>query len=115
MGFNILALSFLLAVGIIGLQAVLWLADGYWTPLPLSILLFVLGIEVPSLEWKGFQKILHWTLDLPISGFVILAGIVIGSILMWIEGQIEKQKSIFGYFVPSPKRRRELGNRDDED
>jgi hypothetical protein len=61
-----------------GYQIVLWLRDGYWTPLPLDLTFGLFGVDavtqVATMQWGGVKKILMWILKVPLSiGFVALA------------------------------------------
>lgn len=56
----------LLAFCIPAYQAFLWLQVGYWTPLPLSMVIQFLGWHLPSTDWVGVQKIITWLSDLPL-------------------------------------------------
>lgn len=59
-------------------QIVLWLKDGYWTPMPLDIAFRWFGVDavthVAKMEWEGVKKIYTWTLTAPLAvGFFALA------------------------------------------
>lgn len=61
-----------------GYQIVLWLRDGYWTPMPLDIAFDWFEVDVAThvtaMQWEGVKKICMWLMTLPLAvGFVALA------------------------------------------
>jgi hypothetical protein len=72
------ALLLLGAALIPGYQIVLWLRDGYWTPIPVDLAFGWVGVDavthVASMQWGGVKKICMWMLTVPLSvAFVALA------------------------------------------
>jgi hypothetical protein len=53
--------------GIIGWQCYSWLKWGYWTPISILDAWQQVGLKQPSTGWIGFNKLLAWTLDSPLS------------------------------------------------
>ena len=62
------------APGILLYQAVLWLRDGFWTPLPCRVLWYALGGGEPSISWLGVQRLALGALEAPLSLGVFLVG-----------------------------------------
>jgi hypothetical protein len=58
-------------------QCLLWLRDGVWTKLELRTGLQAVGISEPTLDRVADQKILSWALDLPISGSLVVLGLLL--------------------------------------
>lgn len=87
-----------------GYQIVLWLRDGYWTPMPLDIAFGWFGVDpVPhaaALQWGGVKKICMWMLTVPVSvGFVALA-IAEFYVLEWLGNAFAGDRS----HSPTPPR-----------
>jgi hypothetical protein len=61
----------------LALQCFLWFRDGVWTNLELRAGLQALEISEPKLDWTAAQSILAWALDLPISGSLVVLGLLI--------------------------------------
>jgi hypothetical protein len=72
-------LLLLTCAGIIGYQLFIYLYQGGWTSLPLGSLLrfapdqFYMWVLDPT-SWIGLHKVVHWTLDLPLSFSCFMAG-----------------------------------------
>jgi hypothetical protein len=63
---------FFVALAFPAYQALLWLKDGVWHPLPISWA----TRHVPQTDWVGLQKIIDWTLDLPVSVLPMLVALL---------------------------------------
>jgi hypothetical protein len=71
-------LTLLGSIGTLLTQAVMWLRDGHWMPLPWSLVWNGLGGKQPDYSWAGVQKIALFILDLPLSlGFVLLGLLIL--------------------------------------
>lgn len=73
------SLTAVIGFGFIGYQCILWLRDGYWTPIPISVYF----PQDPWADWTGavgIKRIIDWLYDLPVSWSLI----VIGTICMGI-------------------------------
>lgn len=70
----------LTSAGIVAWQAIAWLRDGAWPPLPLRDALDWLGLPRPSFAWVGLQRIVGWMMGLPLA----FAPFVVGTITVWI-------------------------------
>jgi hypothetical protein len=75
MGFVLVALAFP------AYQALVWLQEGVWHPLPISWALHFMSWRVPQTDWVGLQKIIYWVLDLPI--LVVPAFMAFGCFAAW--------------------------------
>ncbi len=69
------AILFLGATLVPGYQVILWLKDGFWTPMPLELMLGWIGVDavayVSSMQWEGAKKVCMWIITLPLSvGFM---------------------------------------------
>lgn len=61
----------------LGYQFLCWLKYGSWPPLALRLVLELLGAREPISPSRGLEKIGVWMLDLPLSGFFIMSGLVV--------------------------------------
>lgn len=65
------AILLLGAALVVGYQIVLWLKDGFWTPMPLDLALRWLSIDsmalVKTIQWEGAKKICIWIFALPLA------------------------------------------------
>ena len=66
-------------------QAILWLQLGIWHPMPISLALVYFGLQPPTTEWIGLQKILNWFFDLPV--LVVPAFLAFGCISAWRDSR----------------------------
>ena len=90
------ALGFMAAFILLGYQAVLWLREGQWTPIPISSVLNKFSIDynsVVDISWAGIQKILVWILDLPLSLGIIAFGGLSGVLIGHLAHEFSKLKS----------------------
>jgi hypothetical protein len=65
-------------------QLYLWLKLGQWISMPLSTVFQWLGFDYSSVTdfaWIGVQKLVVWSLDLPLSAMSIVAGFAIGYVV----------------------------------
>lgn len=88
------ALGFLGGIALLGYQAFLWLKEGQWTPMPISVALGKMNIDyyaVVDISWTGAQKIFIWLLDLPLS----LGVVVFGGLLGVLIGNLVHELSMF--------------------
>jgi uncharacterized membrane protein len=64
---------------VLGYQIILWLKDGFWTPMPLIKFFVWMDWGIPTklifldVKWKGAHEILWWILDIHIGVLVFLA------------------------------------------
>lgn len=65
------------SIGVIGYQCLLWLIDGYWTPVRLRLAWHWFGGADPDFQWGGVQKIAWWILGWPLSITLAVIGIII--------------------------------------
>lgn len=89
------ALGFFAAVCILVYQAVLWLKEGEWTPIPISSVLGKLDIDyyaVVNIRWAGAQKIVVWLLDLPLSFGTVVLGSLVGVLVGNLVHEFSKLK-----------------------
>jgi hypothetical protein len=78
------AFGFLAGVGVFLYQIYLWLKLGQWVSMPLSTMIVWLGFDfssVTNITWIGIQKLVVWSLDLPLSIVSIIAGLAIGYVV----------------------------------
>ncbi len=90
------ALGFFAAALLLGYQALLWLKEGQWTPIPISSVLGKLNIDYYSLidiPWAGAQKIVVWLLDLPLSLGIVVFGGLLGVLIGHLVHELSKFKS----------------------
>ncbi len=83
----VLSAGLLLAVAgpcILALQAVLWLRDGFWTPLELRALWGVVGGPEPAFAWLGVQRIALGILSFPLGLGLFLVGLFV----MWLSAVV---------------------------
>jgi hypothetical protein len=66
-------------------QTLLWLQSGYWTPLPISDAIQLIGWRVPVTDWAGVQRIINWIFDLPM--WSIPAFLAFGAFSAWNESK----------------------------
>jgi hypothetical protein len=56
---------------LLGYQCILWLQNGYWTPIAFREAISIFGgtspIPDPAISWQGLQKVVVWLLDAPLS------------------------------------------------
>lgn len=77
-------LSILAGLGVLALQIVLWLKDGFWTPAELRVVWELVGGSEPAFAWLGVQRI-----ALGILGFPLALGLfLIGLFVMWLSGVV---------------------------
>jgi hypothetical protein len=65
----------LTAVGVLLLQCMAWLHDGYWTGLQFRLAWKFLGLTEGPLPWRSVEKIRTWILDLPLVIAVFPGGV----------------------------------------
>lgn len=92
------ALLLLGAALIPGYPIVLWLKDGYWTPMPLVLAFGWFDVDiltdVSTMNWEGAKRVCWWMLDVPVSvGFVILA-LVQSFVLAWLAGNAVRKDAV---------------------
>jgi hypothetical protein len=75
--------------GIIGWQCYSWLKWGYWTPISILDAWQQVGLKQPSTGWIGFNKLLAWTLDSPLS----LGLPITGAAIMWLGTTCQESAS----------------------
>jgi hypothetical protein len=59
------------------IQPLLWLRDGFWTPMEFRSALSFFGVSEPDLEWRGPQMIVTWVLEWPLALGLIVTGAAI--------------------------------------
>jgi hypothetical protein len=72
------------AVGVIPYQLLQWLKNGYWTPMPFTVLLNYFGIDyhpIISTSWVGFNSIANSFVNAHIT-FCIFVIFIIGLLLV---------------------------------
>jgi hypothetical protein len=66
-------------------QVYLWLKYAMWAPIPISTALASMGFDyysaLSTIRWTGIQKILEWLIDLPLSGSLVMAGLLFSTAL----------------------------------
>lgn len=71
----VLVLSVGAGIGIIAWQALEWMHNGVWTPMPLAKIATI--VRALGSDWVGLQRVYDWILALPLSAILIFAGFVI--------------------------------------
>jgi hypothetical protein len=62
-------------LAVAGYQGMLWLQDGFWTPIPFSDLWLLLGGTPPRLpDLLGVERPITWLLNQPLSAILPVAG-----------------------------------------
>ena len=53
----------LVALGLLLLQCLFWLKQGYWAPLPLKDLAEPLGLKGVTFSWRGIQRMYDYVME----------------------------------------------------
>jgi hypothetical protein len=84
-------------IGVFGYQCLLWLRDGYWTPLELRLAWEWLGGSEPYFpQWQGVQKIVVGFFDLPLMTGLLAAGILILWCAFWLSERRRARDLVLG-------------------
>ena len=71
-------ITLLLAAIVLSWQGGAWILSGEWSSLPISRILALAGYDVsPNRAATGIEMIFGWGLDLPASGFLLIAAAIL--------------------------------------
>lgn len=64
-------------LGALGYQCLVWLNYGLWHPLAFRLVLELVGVREPVFGWQWVEQINAWIFDLPLSGALLGASLVV--------------------------------------
>jgi hypothetical protein len=76
----------LLPLGLWAYQCLMWLRNGFWTPLPIELIWRHFGLADPDLHWRGAQIVVAGMLDLPIA----FVSILLACLVIWPEYKVRE-------------------------